>query len=178
MPTRNLKFFLPIGALVLAALIAVYAGSRSLDTETIPVPINVEATSTSLQPTQQQPEKSSVPNATAPVAPQTPTTITANTSVSSTEAATLIAGTQHYTLSVLPGETLATAMQHLASTNPSFTYTTKEYPGLGLFVQSINGTVNEKSYYWFLYVNGKQSSTGISATTVHPGDQIEWKYEQ
>ncbi len=174
MPTRNLKFLLPIGALVLAALVAVYAGSRSLHTETIPVPVNVEATSTSLQPTQQQ----SVPEATAPVAPQTPTTITASTSVSSTETATLTVGTQHYTLSVLPGETLATAMQHLASTNPSFTYTTKEYPGIGLFVQSINGTISEKSYYWFLYVNGKQSSTGISATTIHPGDQIEWKYEQ
>jgi hypothetical protein len=68
-------------------------------------------------------------------------------------------------------------MRALAS-NTSFAFTGREYIGMGFFVESINGKTNADSSYWILYKNGKLSSTGISQTTLHAGDSVEWRYEK
>ena len=68
------------------------------------------------------------------------------------------------------------AMQKAASEGLSFSG--KEHPGLGFFVDSINGKKAEGGYYWFLYINGESSSTGASQTLVRPGDAVEWRYKQ
>lgn len=54
----------------------------------------------------------------------------------------------------------------------------RDFPGLGFFVEEINGTRSADGYYWILYVNGTSSQTGVSETAVSAGDVIEWKYEK
>ena len=59
----------------------------------------------------------------------------------------------------------------------SLTYTSREYPTLGSFLESIDGLKNQNGFYWMLYVNGSSSSVGMSHANVVPGDRIEWRYE-
>ena len=73
--------------------------------------------------------------------------------------------------------TVLEAMQDLASST-DFTFTFKDYPSLGAFVESINGKKNADGFYWFLYVNGKSSDTGASQTPLHQGDIVEWRFKK
>jgi len=75
------------------------------------------------------------------------------------------------------GATVLDAMRTLASTT-NFAFTGRESSGLGFFVDSINGKSSAGGSYWFLYVNGKSSDTGASATALHAGDTVEWRYEK
>ena len=91
--------------------------------------------------------------------------------------ATLKVGDTAYPIDVSPNDTLIEAMRALAAAS-TFTFTGRDYPGLGFFVDSINGKKNADGMYWILYVNGIVAPTGVSATVVHAGDTIEWKYEK
>lgn len=91
--------------------------------------------------------------------------------------ATLKIGEKTYSVLVTPGETLLDAMTVLVPTS-DLTFTGRDYPSLGFFVESINGIKNEKGMYWILYVNGTTSASGVSATTLKTRDIIEWKYEK
>ncbi|MDO8575847.1 MAG: DUF4430 domain-containing protein [bacterium] len=82
-----------------------------------------------------------------------------------------------YTAFAPSGSTVLDAMKILASTN-GFTFSGKDYPSLGFFVDSINGNRAENGYSWILYMNGKLSGTGASQTTLDAGDAIEWRYEK
>ena len=93
------------------------------------------------------------------------------------DVATFKVGDKIYQIDVTPNETVVDAMRSLASTS-DFSYTGKDYPGLGVFVDSINGQKGENGMYWILYVNGTTSANGVSATTLKTGDVIEWKYEK
>ncbi len=75
------------------------------------------------------------------------------------------------------GSTVLDVMHTLASTS-NFTFSGKDYPSLGFFVDSINGKKAESGYNWILYVGGKLSGTGASQTTLNPGDTVEWRYEK
>jgi len=59
-----------------------------------------------------------------------------------------------------------------------FTFTGKEHPSLGFFVETINGRGAADGKYWFLYINGESSPTGASDTNVSRGDTIEWRYKK
>lgn len=59
-----------------------------------------------------------------------------------------------------------------------FSFSGRDFPGLGFFVEEINGKKNANGSYWFLYVNGTSSETGVSQTRVREGDSIEWRYEK
>lgn len=59
-----------------------------------------------------------------------------------------------------------------------FTFSGREYPSLGFFVESINGKYGGDGFYWILYVNGASSNTGASQTKLHAGDAVEWRYEK
>ena len=73
--------------------------------------------------------------------------------------------------------TVLEAMSEYAATH-HFEYKTKEYPSLGLYVESINGVEATDGYYWILYINWKDSAKGASTAHVEKGDAIEWKYEK
>lgn len=101
----------------------------------------------------------------------------ATTETVQTSNTTLIAGDDSYRLYVPSGSTVLDAMRTLASTT-SFVFSGREYPSLGFFVESINGKRNADGLYWFLYINGASSDTGVSNAVLHPGDTVEWRYER
>ncbi len=97
-------------------------------------------------------------------------------SLSRTGSATLLVGATTYAMPVKAGETIFDAMQQLEKTS-AFSFTYRAYPGLGAFVESINGTAGGGGYAWFWYKNGVESPVGISSAVVEPGDKIEWRFE-
>jgi hypothetical protein len=98
-------------------------------------------------------------------------------STSTVARATVKAGDKTYFVPVTQGETVTAAMRALASTS-DFIFTGRDYPGMGEFIDSINGMKNAGGLYWILYVNGVSASSGASAMTVNADDVIEWKYEK
>lgn len=74
------------------------------------------------------------------------------------------------------GGTVLEAMNaHVAEGELSFSG--RDFPGLGFFVEEINGTRSADGYYWILLVNGERSDLGVSSARVERGDTIEWRYE-
>lgn len=118
------------------------------------------------------------PHATATAHSPTPSVApVAAATASSTENAILLVDGTRYPFAVTAGMTLADAMRSLATT-AGLRFTSSDYPGLGIFIESIGGRANSDGYYWFLYVNGTSASRGASQTPVHPGDSFEWRFEQ
>lgn len=68
------------------------------------------------------------------------------------------------------------AMDSLAA-DGKISFSGREFPGLGFFVEEINGTRNANGRHWMLYVNGAFSDKGASQARVERGDVIEWRYE-
>jgi len=82
-----------------------------------------------------------------------------------------------YPLVLGNGTTALDAMRSLQESG-DLTFDGQDTQSLGFFVESINGKKNADGMYWFLYVNGKSSDTGVSSTRLNPGDAVEWKYEK
>lgn len=58
-------------------------------------------------------------------------------------------------------------------------YTTRRFPGIGKYVESVNGLEEDLNagLFWIYRVNGVKASLGISSLTVEDGDVISWTYE-
>jgi hypothetical protein len=113
-----------------------------------------------------------------PLAPETAEPVT-NAAASSTPALAQVQATPCTEVCTIPaqgGETVLASMRAYAEAG-GITFTGTEYPGLGFFVESINGRENARNYSWFLYLNGISSQTGASATVVREGDIVEWRYK-
>ncbi|TSC87156.1 MAG: hypothetical protein G01um10148_261 [Parcubacteria group bacterium Gr01-1014_8] len=97
------------------------------------------------------------------------------------ETATTVADPQHdqtsYTFAAKESGTVLAAMEEFAKKS-HFEFKTKEFPGLGVMVEEINGLRSDNGYYWILYVNGKTANTGASTAKVSSGDSIEWRYKK
>lgn len=106
-----------------------------------------------------------------------PATRTPATASATTSRAVLKAGDASYAIDVTPSKTVIDAMRALASAG-AFAFTGRDYPGLGFFVDSINGEKNANGLYWMLYVNGVSASAGASTVVVHANDVVEWRYEK
>lgn len=89
----------------------------------------------------------------------------------------LSAGEQDYHGTVQAGSTVLDAMESLEA-GGAFRFMSKEFSGMGAFIESINGKTNSNGFYWILYVNGTPSQIGVSQTHVRAGDSLEWRYEQ
>ncbi|PIR83147.1 hypothetical protein COU19_01960 [Candidatus Kaiserbacteria bacterium CG10_big_fil_rev_8_21_14_0_10_56_12] len=89
--------------------------------------------------------------------------------------ATFSVGSTTHPIFVHAGETVLEAMNDLSASG-RITYSGRDYPGLGLFVDTINGTKNGGGRYWVYYVNDISASAGISTTVLQPGDAVVWKY--
>jgi len=110
-------------------------------------------------------------------APQLRTDAPAPVSEEATTTATLVVDGTSFSVLVSPEGTVLDAMRALSAEH-ILTFTTREYAGLGTFVESINGQKGSNSMNWMLYVNGVSASSGASATVVQENDVIEWKYEK
>lgn len=69
-------------------------------------------------------------------------------------------------------------METYAKSREDFAFETKTFPGLGAFVESVNGVKNANGFYWTLFVNGALSDKGASSLFVEPGDILEWRYQK
>ncbi len=54
----------------------------------------------------------------------------------------------------------------------------KDYPGMGKFIEEINGRRGGADTYWVYYVNEKKAQIGISNYKLSPGDVVSWKLEK
>lgn len=88
----------------------------------------------------------------------------------------LINGKGSGEISVPKNSTVFKAME-IAASSSIISFKSKNYPGLGDFIDEINGIKSSGNKYWILYVNGKLSSVGASQYTLSPNDTIEWKFE-
>lgn len=72
-----------------------------------------------------------------------------------------------------------TSTVYEAMKNSQLNFKTKTFPGMGYFVEEINGIKNnnQTGMYWIYYVNGESAKLGISQQIVKPNDIITWKYE-
>ena len=86
-------------------------------------------------------------------------------------------GTQTYALGVEPGATVLQTMQKL-STESDFSFNGREFPGLGYFVEEINGIKGNADKFWAYYVNDILASVGVSQYVLKTGDIINFKYEK
>jgi hypothetical protein len=141
-------------------------------------PILPEATTTPITPT---PEKPTVARATPTAADSAPSVESAapsllEDSVDPAQTATIKIGDQSFTTPVLAGAKVMDAMQALQAAG-HLTYTSQEYPGMGLFIDSINGKKNADGMYWILYINETSSGVGASSATIGRGDTVEWRYK-
>jgi len=94
---------------------------------------------------------------------------------------TIIAGNHTYPLAVSPSTTVYKAMQLLQiDSRQPFSFSTKEYPGMGYFVDEINNIKNnnQMNEYWIYYINGQSAQMGISNYIIKNNDIITWKYEK
>jgi hypothetical protein len=125
-------------------------------------------------------EATTTPLVSLPTAPRTIVTPIATSSTLGTPTianATLIIGKNTYPLTVREGETVIEAMRFLEAENV-LTFTGRDYPALGMFIDSINGEKNANGNYWILYINDISATSGVSAEVIHAGDRIEWKYNK
>jgi hypothetical protein len=84
-----------------------------------------------------------------------------------------------YDVNIKEGSTVYDAMniaQSLVENN--FSFKSKEYPSLGIFVGEINGKKGGEGGYWIYSVNGEEANVGVSNYKVNNGDIISWKYEK
>ncbi len=52
---------------------------------------------------------------------------------------------------------------------------TKNFSGIGEFVESVDGVKPDSSHFWKFYVNGKSSNVGAGGYKLQNGDQIMWE---
>lgn len=82
-----------------------------------------------------------------------------------------------YTIPVLSDTTVIAAMNAYA-TVANFSFSGRDFPGLGLFVEEIDGRKNGGGFYWTLFINNELSEKGASQMEVSPSDTVEWRYQK
>lgn len=92
---------------------------------------------------------------------------------------TLVVGDQSIEAVFAPNTTVYQAMSKFAAEG-RITFQTIDYPGIGKFVNEINGIKNDqkKGIYWIYYLNGVSAKIGVSQSVLKPNDVITWKYEK
>ncbi|OHA17081.1 MAG: hypothetical protein A3G52_01585 [Candidatus Taylorbacteria bacterium RIFCSPLOWO2_12_FULL_43_20] len=87
-------------------------------------------------------------------------------------------GDLSYDISSLLGSSLYEAMKKYQSESANFSFKAKYFPGMGYFIEEINGKKSEGGGYWTLYINSKESVVGASQYIIKEGDLIKWNYEK
>lgn len=85
---------------------------------------------------------------------------------------------QEYQHGIKEGDSVYDLMKNLENNEDNiFTFKAKEYPSLGYFIEEINGIRGKTDSYWIYYINGEESSVGVSQYVLRDGDIISWKQE-
>jgi hypothetical protein len=89
---------------------------------------------------------------------------------------TLAVEGRNYSAEISPSATVLEVMRSLEKRG--LVFTGREFPSLGFFVESINGSASSGNLYWYLYINGKTSTRGAAQAALSDGDAVEWKLEE
>ncbi len=74
-------------------------------------------------------------------------------------------------------QTVLAVLAQLDDTESRLQLIVKEYPGLGVLVESMNGKTNgADDKYWQYTVNGVMPEVGADALQLHDGDVVEWHF--
>jgi hypothetical protein len=77
------------------------------------------------------------------------------------------------------GQTLLAVLQNLNAQDARLQLQTKEYAGLGVLIESMNGMTNgTDNEYWQYRVNGVMPQVGADVFQITNGDTIEWYFER
>jgi len=79
-------------------------------------------------------------------------------------------GQSFYTIPVVSETTVLQTMEAYAEANGDFSFSGREFPGLGFFVEEIGGLRNRDGFYWTLFINNALSEKGAAAAEVSSGD--------
>ena len=81
-------------------------------------------------------------------------------------------------INVVLGSSAYDAMVQAKETS-GLSFEGSEFPGLGFFVEEINGLRQNPraGKYWIYYINGRKAEVGISVYKLKTHDVISWKYE-
>lgn len=80
-----------------------------------------------------------------------------------------------YTIPVTSTGTVLEVMSAFA-TSSDFEFSGRNFSGLGLLIEEIEGVGNKGGFYWTLFINNELSERGVSSAHVSPGDVVEWRY--
>lgn len=119
-----------------------------------------------------EPIRTTLPEAVATIQPKQTNLAPSHTAT----AKIIINGTSHI-VEIPNTTTLYDALSALANTDDIQIHAVA-YPGLGQFIDSINGIKNTSDQYWVYYINEISASVGASGYTLQPNDVIEWKFER
>ncbi len=99
--------------------------------------------------------------------------------ISKTIPITLIISDTPYQIQASLNSTAYQVMDKLRQEN-KISFSTKNFSGLGYFVQEINGIKNSPStgFYWTFYINNQEAKVGISNYKIKPSDTLTWKFEK
>lgn len=90
--------------------------------------------------------------------------------------ATVVIEGKSFDLPFLKGETILDAMTTVMNEDV-FTFSGKDFSGIGFFIDSINGKKAEQGKSYILWINGKKAEVGVSGYQLVAGDVISWTYE-
>ncbi len=85
-----------------------------------------------------------------------------------------------YEVAMKQGRTAYDLMVATASKRSDFSFSGREFSGLGFYVEEINGLRENhgQGLAWIYYINGAKAPVGVSNYIVRTNDVIEWKYEE
>lgn len=154
--------------LALGGLIALRNADRSAHQAAAPAPRTASET----------PAETSVqPAAAAPITREQASTTAASPIAPCGATATLTILSAPHAVCVSATSTVLGIMQDLFARG-EIVYAGRDYPGLGFFVETINGEGAPSGSSWILYINGKPSDIGASGARVKPGDTALWRIEK
>jgi hypothetical protein len=108
-----------------------------------------------------------------------PENVTENAATESNSAETiaLLINGAKYSGEIIPGESVYDLMQRMMGAG-KINFTTKRYVGMGMLIDSIDGSRSNGEMTWIYEVNGKEAEVGVSNYKLYPGDVVSWKYEK
>ncbi len=83
------------------------------------------------------------------------------------------------TVVINPGENVLTVLEELNDVEPQLQLTVKEYTGLGVLVEGMNGKINgTDNNYWQYTVNDVMPQVGADTLKLRDGDVVRWYFSQ
>jgi hypothetical protein len=82
---------------------------------------------------------------------------------------------KEYQIQTKENSSVFEVMKVLQEREADFSFSYKEYSGLGVFVDEINGLKGKNGKYWLYYINNEEASVGVSSYFLKEGDIISWR---